>query len=151
MKIPEQGDYSNPRYLADRVEIDDLLTRYTVAIDTKQFDLLGTVFLPDARIDYTAAGGIAGAYPEVKAWLSEVLQAYAMTQHLVVNRQVEIAGDRATARSCVYNPMGSSDGKGGLKLFFMGGYYEDQLVRTASGWRIAERTEKLAWVDRPAR
>ncbi|MDQ3145604.1 MAG: nuclear transport factor 2 family protein, partial [Actinomycetota bacterium] len=36
--------------LADRLEIDDLLTRYAVAIDTKDWGLLATCFTPDARI-----------------------------------------------------------------------------------------------------
>jgi hypothetical protein len=41
--------------LIDRLEIDDLLTRYTVALDTREWDLLATVFTPDATIDYTSS------------------------------------------------------------------------------------------------
>jgi len=46
--------------LQDRFEIDELLTRYATAIDDKTFDLLDTVFTPDAHVDYISAGGIAG-------------------------------------------------------------------------------------------
>jgi hypothetical protein len=133
--------------LADRLAIDDLLTRYAVAIDSKHFDLLDAVFTPDANIDYTSAGGIAGTFPDVKKWLSETLALFPMTQHLVCNRDVTITGDTATSRSYFYNPMGMPKADGGLTYFYVGGYYNDQLVRTPDGWRIRERIEETAWMD----
>ena len=39
--------------ISDRIEIEDLLQRYTAAIDAKDWDLLGSVFTPDATLDYT--------------------------------------------------------------------------------------------------
>jgi 3-phenylpropionate/cinnamic acid dioxygenase small subunit len=134
----------------DRLEIDDLLTRYTVAIDNKDWDLLATCFTPDAHIDYSASGGTEGKYPEVAAWLGETLAAFPMTQHFCTNRTVTLAADTATVRSYFYNPMGFPDAEG-QKLMFVGGYYNDRIVRTADGWRIAERIEEMAWMDtRPA-
>ena len=47
-----------PQEIADRIEIDDLITRYATAVDTKDWDLYRTVFTDDAVIDYTSAGGI---------------------------------------------------------------------------------------------
>ena len=44
--------------------------------------------------------------------------------------------------------MGLSDANGGLQLFFDGGYYNDKLVRTANGWRIAERIEETSYTTR---
>ena len=38
--------------LSDRLEINDLLIRYTRAIDTRDFELLDSCFLPDAAVDY---------------------------------------------------------------------------------------------------
>ena len=61
--------------ISDRIEIGDLLVRYSRAIDTKDWALLDTVFLPDARVDYKSSGGIAGPYPEVRAWLEKALAA----------------------------------------------------------------------------
>lgn len=133
--------------IADRIEIDDLLTRYANAVDAKDWDLYASCFTPDAFIDYTSAGGIKGRLPEVKQWLSEVLPAFPMTQHLVVNKTVVVDGDRATARSIVFNPMGLPDGDS-LVLFFEGAYYNDQLVRTPDGWKITERIEETAYTTR---
>jgi hypothetical protein len=60
------------RTLSDRLEIDDLLTTYTMAIDEGDWDALDRVFTPDAHLDYSASGGTVGAFPEVKAWLAEI-------------------------------------------------------------------------------
>ena len=134
--------------LADRLEIDDLLTRYATAVDTKDWDLFAACFTPDAYIDYTSAGGIKGTLSEVQRWLAQVLVAFPMTQHLVTNRAVVIDGNSATSRSGVFNPMGLPGDAGGLVLFFEGGYYNDKLVRTAAGWRIAERVEESSYSTR---
>jgi 3-phenylpropionate/cinnamic acid dioxygenase small subunit len=133
--------------ISDRIEIDDLLIRYTVAIDTKDWELLDMVFTPDAKVDYTTSGGIKGDYPEVRAWLAKALALFDMTQHLISNSVVRIDGDTATARTMVFNPMGRDDGKGGLSLFYVGAWYDDKLVRTPEGWRITERFEEQAFLE----
>jgi len=136
-----------PQDVADRIEIDDLITRYATAVDTKDWDLYRTVFTDDAIIDYTSAGGIRGGLGEVVEWLSHALKLFPMTQHLITNRHVVLEGDTATGRSYYYNPLGRPDGKGGMQLLFFGGYYSDRFRRTADGWRIAERVEETAWVE----
>ncbi len=83
--------------ISDRIEIGDVLTRYTRAIDSHEWDRLDTVFTADARIDYTESGGIAGAYPEVKPWLAEVLPAFFRTMmHTLGQVEVELRGTRPT-------------------------------------------------------
>lgn len=137
--------------VADRLAIQDLLTRYTRAIDGREWNLLDTVFLPDATLDYTAVGGQRGRFPEMKAWLAQALGTYDATQHMISNHDIRVTGDTATSRVYVFNPMGKKRDDGQLGLFFMGGYYVDRLVRTAAGWRIAERIEELSWSDRHLR
>ena len=58
--------------ISDRIEIDDLLTRYATAVDSKDWDLFASCFTPDAFLDYTSAGGVKGPLPEVTKWLSDV-------------------------------------------------------------------------------
>lgn len=131
--------------LADRLAIDEVLTRYCTAIDTGAWDVLDTVFAPDAVLDYTSSGGIRGPFAEVKPWLARMLPRFAVRQHFVTNREIEVAGDTATSRAYLFNPMGFARDDGTLALFFTGGVYEDRWRRTAAGWRIVERVLHERW------
>ncbi len=133
--------------ISDRFEIEDVLTRYAWSIDKREFDGLDDVFTADASIDYSSSGGIKGKFPEVKQWLSTVLPYFPAYQHFVTNKDIRIDGDKATSRAEFYNPMMQAKEGGATSLFFVGGEYHDQLVRTADGWRIAERVEVSIWTD----
>ncbi|MGH7286773.1 MAG: nuclear transport factor 2 family protein [Myxococcota bacterium] len=133
--------------ISDRIEINDLLIRYTKAIDQKDWKLLDSVFTPDAEVDYVSSGGIKGSYPEARAWLEKALAIFPTTVHYVTNSEVTLAGDRASARTAVYNPMFFRNPDGTLHHFAVGAYYVDELVRTAQGWRIAKRREDQAFLE----
>jgi 3-phenylpropionate/cinnamic acid dioxygenase small subunit len=135
------------RELSDRIQINDLLIRYTRAIDTKDWNLLDSCFLPDADVDYTATGGVAGKYPEVRAWLAKALAPFPITVHYITNSIVAITGDKATARTLVYNPMFFGNPDGSLHDFTVGATYVDELVWTADGWRIAKRSEDAGYMQ----
>ena len=133
--------------VSDRIEIDDLLVRYTRAIDEKDWALLDTVFVPDADIDYTTSGGIAGKYPEVREWLGKALAAFPITIHAITNSTIELEGDRAKGRTLVNNPMVIPQEGGGQTQFTVWAWYVDELVRTDDGWRIAKRFEEQVFVE----
>jgi hypothetical protein len=133
--------------ISDRIQIGDLLTRYTVAIDQKDWSLLDTCFTPDAHLDYTSAGGVAGDYPKVRAWLEAALASFPMTVHYITNSVVDLDGNAAKARTAVLNPMGFQNEDGSMHLFTVGAHYNDELVRTDDGWRIRERIEESAFMD----
>ncbi len=135
--------------ISDQLEIQSLFTRYCTSIDSKQYDGLDSVFMPDAFIDYTASGGTKGQFPEVKVWLEQVLALFSMTQHVVTNFDINISGDTAASRCAFYNPMGFDTSAETMPLFFVGGYYNDKLIRTADGWRITERIEEMIWNYKP--
>jgi hypothetical protein len=131
----------------DRLEIDDLLTRYAVAIDSRRWDLLQTVFTPDATIDYSSSGAPKGSVAEISAWLEKFLTPFAMNQHMTLNKYIVLDGDAGTGRTYFLNPNSYLDENGEPRLIFVGGYYNDRFVRTADGWRISEREEEAAWVQ----
>ena len=136
MELPE---------ISDRLEIADLLVRYTRAIDTGEWDRLDSVFEPDARIDYTATGGIAGRFPAVKAWLAESLPMFPRRQHVLGQSEVVVEGDRARVTAYFLNPMVLPQRDGGEVLWEFGGLYHHRLTRTAAGWRSRELVEELCW------
>ena len=134
--------------LIDRAEITDAITRYTLAVDDGDFDLLDSVFTPDARIDYTESGGVADSYPVVKAWLTEALPAFSRHRvHLVGQVAVDFAGSRDEADVTAYfhNPMRIADGKGGERVVEVGGRYCHAFVRTTAGWRSRRLHEQVVW------
>ncbi len=131
--------------ISDRIEIDDLITTYTRAVDTLDWPRFDTVFTPDATIDYTASGGIKGTRDEVRQWLAETLPMLAMMQHYVCQKQVALDGDSAEVRIYLMNPMAITQPDGTLWRMEMGGYYVHQLVRTADGWRSRELVEEMVW------
>lgn len=128
--------------LSDRMEIEDLVTEYADAIDTGEFDRLDQVFTADAYIDYRAMGGIAGSYPEIKAFLASALPAFSATQHMIGNYQIKLAGDTAQGKILCFNPMllKPFDEKP-TEPFFLGLWYVDEYLRTDEGWRITRREE----------
>lgn len=131
--------------ISDRIEIQQLLYEYAGAIDAKEFDRLDAVFTPDADIDYRAFGGIAGAYPEIKAWLSKVLPTFPAYQHMIGNAEISIAGDQARGRVMCLNPMAFPGKDGTVQMAFFGFWYVDTYARTALGWRIRSRREEKSF------
>lgn len=135
----------NVTELCDRAEIADVLVRYTRAIDSGDWAALAEVFTPDARIDYTSAGGIAGGRDEITAWLADVLPKYPRRQHVLGQLDIRIDGDRATTTAYFLNPMTTVAADGSEGLYECGGYYHHVLVRTAEGWRSRELVEQTVW------
>ena len=124
--------------ISDRLEIQQLLVDYSTAIDNRRFDDLDRVFTPDAHIDYTELGGIAGTYPDVKAWLAEVLPNFPAYFHMLGNFDIRIDGDIANSRTILFNPMKLGDDD---QIMFCGLWYDDEFIRTADGWRMTRRVE----------
>jgi hypothetical protein len=131
--------------LSDRLEINDLITDYSYAIDTRSWDDLDALFTPDAHIDYTAVGGEAGDLPTIKAWLANTLQMFSGFQHLVATSKVSVDGDSATGRTLCHNPMILGD-EPNQTVIFVGIWYHDTFVRTADGWRISSRREEKGYM-----
>jgi hypothetical protein len=132
--------------ISDRLEIADVLTRYTRAIDTGDWDKLDTVFTPDAEIDYTESGGIAAGFAEVKPWLAEMLPMFfSKRMHTLGQLDYTLRGDEADVTAYFDNPMLMDDGQGGQKVVEVGGMYHHTLIRTADGWRSRKLHEEVIW------
>jgi 3-phenylpropionate/cinnamic acid dioxygenase small subunit len=145
MKIDEQR-LAN---MMDRLEIEQVLVRYSTLIDTKQFARLATdVFTDDAIVDYTKApGGIAGSVAEVTAWLSSVLEPFTVIQHMLGNFDITVNDDHARSVCYFHNPMGLPAERDAVSMFWCGGRYIDELVRTPHGWRINHRVDDVLYMQ----
>ena len=131
--------------LAQRLEIEEVLVRYTRAIDTGDWDRLDEVFTPDATIDYRQSGGIEGTFDVVKPWLAEHLPIFPRRMHMLGQLDVVVNGDTATVAAYFHNPMVLQQPDGGELLVELGGVYHHELVRTPDGWRSRRLLEELVW------
>ena len=135
--------------ISDRLEIQDLMVRYSYAIDSRNWDALDDVFTPDAHIDYSVFGGSVGNLAETKAFLTEAMPMFTTLQHMVSGTTIAFDGtdspDSATAKTQCHNPMTMGDAEN-PDLMVCGLWYVDKLVRTPDGWRIKERVEEKCYM-----
>ncbi len=133
------------------MEIQDLLTSYSHAIDSRHWDALDDVFTADAHIDYTEMGGSAGNVAETKKFLGDAMGAFSSFQHMVSTSKIDFEGpgedglDVAHGKTICHNPMVIDKGEGKTHVFFCGLWYRDTFVRTEQGWRIKERYEEKSF------
>ena len=130
--------------LSDRMEIQDLLVAYCDAIDSRQWAKLDDVFTEDAWIDYTAVGGAKGNLKDTKNYLDKALGKFSSYQHMMGLPRISLDGDKATARTICFNPI-VLDKDGKPHVFFVGIWYNDELLRTDCGWRISKRAEEFSY------
>jgi hypothetical protein len=115
--------------LADKFQIQELMSRYCYAVDFRQFDDLRTVFTGDVEAKYVLSPlglgfddvSLSGVDAVVE-WLRSVLPNLGdpAPRHAMTNHLIELDGDRARSRSYL---------AGGT------GLYTVEHVRTPEGWR----------------
>lgn len=132
---------TKPLTAEDRFAITDLIHGYTWALDTGDEHAFAACFAPDGVL-------VWDAFDQPDRWRGTAqLTAFARflgdlpttagRQHHVSNIIIDGAGDAATARSYVVVIVRDDPGPHPTTVM---GWYEDRFVRTAAGWRIAERT-----------
>ena len=132
--------------MSDRLEIQDLIARYSYALDSRDYDALDELFTPDAVLDYRATGAIRGTLAEMKTFVADAFSMFAGTQHLTTQTMLTFADDGNTAvgKSACHNPM-VFGGDLQPKMMVVGLWYVDTFERTPSGWRFKERVEELLY------
>ena len=125
----------------DVQEVIGLMVAYCWAIDGHDWDRLDDVFTPDAEAHL---GRPLSGVPAIKERIRRALEPLEASQHLVGSHQVRIDGDRATAR-CYLHAQHVRQIAGATRQYVVGGRYEDELVRTPAGWRIARRVLTVMW------
>lgn len=122
--------------LQDRQNISDLLIRYASGIDRRDWDLFRTVFTPDCHLDYGEIGVWDGV-EAVTEFMDVAHAAAGYLMHRISNIVIDLHGDRATTRCYVDAWIMAADNNSGVNAR---GFYDDEIVRTDAGWRIARRT-----------
>ena len=131
--------------IADKLAIQSLMARYASGWDSRDYDLVASLFLPDATIDYDSLPPIPNGFAGFLEISSGVLAHLVSTQHLIANLDIRVHGDRAQCTAYVQATHVAEDGR----KFIGAGRYDDELVRTASGWKISARTFRRQWGSDP--
>ena len=133
------------QHVVDKIEITDFFSRYARAVDTRDWDLYRTLFTTDAHIDYSSSGGSVGDLEETVSFLSKALDMFEMSQHLVANIEVlKKEENEADVLALFNNPMRLKGGE----IWFVGGKYRHELIRSDSGWKSRKLVEETLWFDR---
>ncbi|MBO0680011.1 nuclear transport factor 2 family protein [Mycolicibacterium sp. S2-37] len=119
----------------DRQDITDVLVRYATGIDRRDWPLFRTVFTDDCVLDYGEIGTWHGA-DEVTEFMERAHALAGYTLHRLSNFAITVTGDRAEARTYIDGLIFAQDNASAVQAV---GFYDDDLVRTAAGWRIARR------------
>lgn len=124
---------------ADRLAVSDVVTSMVHDLDAREWEKVRAAFAAEVDVDYTS---LAGGEPArmsgeklIASW-RELVPGFESTQHLLGPVVVEVAGDRAVARTHVRATHLIPGATGGAS-WVVGGHYTYQLVRSGSEWKIA--------------
>ncbi|HXY93327.1 MAG TPA: nuclear transport factor 2 family protein [Acidimicrobiia bacterium] len=118
-----------------RQDVADVLVRYATGVDRRDWALFRTCFTDDCEADYGDIGVWRGV-DEITDWMEQSHAACGHTLHRITNQAVWPSGDGVGARSYVDAIIMNGDNVTGVRAV---GYYDDELVRTGDGWKIARR------------
>ena len=130
--------------LTDLDQVQQLKHRYLRTLDLKQWVEFESLFLAEATGSY--AGLRFGNREELVGYMRANLTPDMITFHQVHHPEIEVDGDRATARWYLHDKVFVP----AFDLAIEGAaFYEDQLVRTSEGWRFSHvgyrRTYESSW------
>src|SRR3989442_2073884 len=129
-KDPTPNDY------ADITATNQLAHAYAQAISRGLVHEAAQTYAPDAILTTPVLAPVTGR-DAIEAAIRQGTKALELVLHCVANSVVEIHGDRANA--CFQLSEWAKRKSDGATFLWLG-FYDDELVRLAEGWRFAKRT-----------
>jgi 3-phenylpropionate/cinnamic acid dioxygenase small subunit len=118
-----------------RSEVADVLVRYATGIDRRDWDLFRSCFTDDCDIEYPGIG-VWHSAEEITGWMRDVHEPCGHTLHRISNVAVTEGTRGVTARSYVDAIVMFAGNRTGTRA---AGSYDDELVPTGDGWKLARR------------
>ena len=120
---------------ADKADIAEVLVRYAHGIDRRDWERFKTCFTDECDIEYEGAGAW-GSAEAITEFMIGAHESMGHTMHRLSSIDISVDGDVADARSYIDAVLMAPDLLSGINSV---GWYDDELSRTADGWRIARR------------
>jgi hypothetical protein len=128
----------------DERAITALLVSYGSAIDRRDWEKLRACFSDDCECDYGSFGKWQGPAAIVQ-FMKHAHADIGPTLHRITNIETWMRENQACARSYVDSLLMPISEGGPIHRGI--GYYDDQLIRTGAGWRIARRRFVAVFLD----
>jgi len=119
--------------VADRIAVQDVMLRYAAGVDERDMDLYRGCFADDVVVVGMAPEPVRGA----DAWMAFVtnaLERYGATQHMLGPTLATVRGDEASARTDVQALHVLKDAPG--TIFTLWATYKTDMRRIDGAWKI---------------
>jgi 3-phenylpropionate/cinnamic acid dioxygenase small subunit len=124
-------------------DVADVLVRYATGIDRRDWELFRTCFTDKCDVEYPDIGLWRSA-DEITEWMRNVHEECGHTLHRITNQVVTKREGGVAARCYVDGIVMFPDNQAGTRAT---GYYDDELVTTDDGWKIARRRFTLVFLQ----
>jgi ketosteroid isomerase-like protein len=129
----------------DEIAIQQLLNRYSDGCSRHDWDQVEATFTPDGIWEVPAQGMLLQGWAAIQPAMSGFVAMFDFFVQINSSAIISVSGDTATVRSTIYETgkfAGRDEALSNL------GYYHDELVRSAEGWKFLRRTNRGAGMYR---
>jgi len=128
--------------MSDRDDVLAILSASFTATDRRDHEAKHRFFTADAVMRHGDGEGTEVRGLQAIAANTKRVAEHFTTMHALSNWDIAVDGDEAQAVSHAIAHVLDADG---ARMLIRGLRYDDRLVRTGAGWRIAERRHNLLW------
>jgi len=118
----------------DRLEIQEVLARYSHCVDRGRWDALLELFTEDCRLDLSQVMGLYEGRAGVKQFTEILAPLGVFMRHLVTNVVIDGDAERVRVEAYVVAVTGSEANPSRTT-----GFYEDELVKQSGRWLLHRR------------
>jgi ketosteroid isomerase-like protein len=140
-------DGTSLQTLQDRVDIADVLYKYSSSVDSFDTEGVRSALADDIWAQYGNGDPVEGG-DKLAGWIEQATATVIWQHHLLNVYHVTIDGDQAKTLSYLTSyQVFEENPKAAVILVAR---YHDELQRTADGWKIAKRVMELLWGETKA-
>jgi 3-phenylpropionate/cinnamic acid dioxygenase small subunit len=125
----------------------ELLSRFALAIDTRDWPAYRAVFTDEFELDYSSWNPRSIGRWRADDWVERATKLFpglTHSRHTVTNHLAKIEGDHGSIRAHVTAEHVIVE-HGRTDVFTLNGFYDDRCTRTPDGWRISGKKLVAQW------
>ena len=130
-----------------RQAVNDVMNRYAIAIDNKDWDGLEAIFTDSITADFTSFGTPNVWHGPAAGWVAQVratIDGMDATQHAMSNHLYKVRGSSAIGTSYIQARHVCNAARGD-NTYTIGGHYEVTMTSLGGHWRIQQYALVCTW------